>query len=500
MKPIPRITRTKYYHRLNNEPEGSDKVVCKWHREEKKKLVIAMKRLNTRTAGGKTNIDSAFLRKYVPNRSISEIESVVELLKNKVIVNARFMLKKKRREEKNARKPIEEWTHVAASLAGTLEETISTAFSQILIVSSTEPCTLRNGDPPQVHRTPTDGPVGRTIPLRPMPVPVQGEHWYTKTASPVQLLKTPASTTGPAKRLPAPSQVLRVPNSTTCLPRQQPSPLVGTLSAATFDHPGSSLLTVSLKSVPETGQNQCSSRSSGTAMTPNLGSSVIQTTQQPSEQHPATTSVTSTSMSSSATSLTSVPSSVSSTVASTSSAISSPTPHTLPQSISAKECHARFGRTSKYATKDSPRTFGVKCVVDFEKIYCFLSVIQKPSQDCHLTPMESAIVLDLLMSLPEELPLLDCKKLCKHMIQVYQCLSAPVDSKMVRQMFKDLKGGLFYSDQGKKSQPNKADSQSSQSYNTSTELEDSNVMAPPLNPFIVPLTLLKRRQEEFSIT
>ncbi|XP_030579168.1 snRNA-activating protein complex subunit 2 [Archocentrus centrarchus] len=442
MKPIPRITRTKHYHRLNNEPEGSDKVVCKWHREEKKKLVIAMKRLNTRTAGGKTNIDSAFLRKYVPNRSISEIESVVELLKNKVIVNARFKLKKKRREEKNARKPIEEWTHVAASLAGTLEETISTAFSQVLIVSSTEPCTLRNGDPPQVHRTPTDGPVGRTIPLRPMPVPVQGEHWYTKTASPVQLLKTPASTTGPAKRLPAPSQVLRVPNSATCLSQQQPSPLVGTLSAATFDHPGAKSSTKS----------------------------------------------------SSATSITSVPSSVSSTVASTSSAISSPTPHTLPQSTSAKECHARFGRTSKYATKDSPRTFGVKCVVDFEKIYCFLSVIQKPSQDCHLTAMESAIVLDLLMSLPEELPLLDCKKLRKHMIQVYQCLSAPVDSKMARQMFKDLKGGLFYSDRGEKSQSSKADSQSSQSYNTSTELEDSNVMPPPLNPFIVPLTLLKRRQ------
>lgn len=34
---------------------------------------------------------------------------------------------------------------------------------------------------------------------------------------------------------------------------------------------------------------------------------------------------------------------------------------------------------------------------------------------CH---PESAIVLDLLMSLPEELPLLDCNKLHKHMIQV----------------------------------------------------------------------------------
>lgn len=47
------------------------------------------------------------------------------------MLNARFKLKKKISEEKNARKPIEEWTHAAASLAGTLEETISTAFSQV---------------------------------------------------------------------------------------------------------------------------------------------------------------------------------------------------------------------------------------------------------------------------------------------------------------------------------------------------------------------------------
>lgn len=47
--------------------------------------------------------------------------------------------------------------------------------SQMLIVSSTEPRTLRNCDPPQVHRPPTHKPDGRTVPLRPMPrLPVQG--------------------------------------------------------------------------------------------------------------------------------------------------------------------------------------------------------------------------------------------------------------------------------------------------------------------------------------
>lgn len=56
-------------------------------------------------------------------------------------------------------------------------------------------------------------------------------------------------------------------------------------------------------------------------------------------------------------------------------------------SPSAAAVHARFGRTSKYATKDSPRMLGVKCVVDFEKIYRYLSAIHKPDRECNLTPM-----------------------------------------------------------------------------------------------------------------
>lgn len=56
-------------------------------------------------------------------------------------------------------------------------------------------------------------------------------------------------------------------------------------------------------------------------------------------------------------------------------------------SPSAAAVHARFGRTSKYATKDTPRTLGVKCVVDFEKIYRYLSEIHKPDKEFNLTPM-----------------------------------------------------------------------------------------------------------------
>lgn len=72
--------------------------------------------------------------------------------------------------------------------------------------------------------------------------------------------------------------------------------------------------------------------------------------------------------------------------------VSSVTP--LPATVlspSAAAAHARFGRSSKYATTDSPRMLGVKCVVDFEKIYRYLSMIHKPDWDCHLTAMGKTV-------------------------------------------------------------------------------------------------------------
>lgn len=71
MKPHPRVTRTKWSDRPDAEPERSGK--CRFHRDEKKKLVVALKRLTSGTAAGKTDIDCAFLRKYLPTRSLSEV-------------------------------------------------------------------------------------------------------------------------------------------------------------------------------------------------------------------------------------------------------------------------------------------------------------------------------------------------------------------------------------------------------------------------------------------
>ncbi|XP_059211400.1 snRNA-activating protein complex subunit 2 [Centropristis striata] len=472
MKPPPR-TRSKPNRNLNPEPAAAPaKASRRWQRREKTCLLNALKRLNRTTRGkGTQDMDYAYLQESVPNRSVSEIESVVELLKDKVISLASLKLKNKRQDEK-LKKPIEVWADMASSIAGTLESSISSAFSQMLIASSTEPRTLLNCDPPQFPG-PTQGkdwPSGRTIPFRPMSrLPVKVEHPETNTASPLMALQTPASATGPA-----PSPLIRLANSKNPSPHQQ---LPATAGAPTSQ---SSATSTNSSSGPQTSLSS---------------SAAIQTV--PSTAPP--------------------------------SGASAPGP-TATLSKPASECHERFGRTSKYATKDSPRIFGVKSRVDFERIYRYLTFIHHPNEECNLTPMESAIVLDLLMSLPEELPLLDCHKLSEHFIQVHQFLSTPADSETAEKMFKGLKDTLTHcppmkvesngdsnktssqqntaetadGSEGKTLQPDEPESQSSGNKTTSGQSGDTDpkgqsgdtdpkALCPPLNPFMVPIELLKRK-------
>ncbi|XP_030154688.1 snRNA-activating protein complex subunit 2 isoform X2 [Lynx canadensis] len=63
--------------------------------------------------------------------------------------------------------------------------------------------------------------------------------------------------------------------------------------------------------------------------------------------------------------------------------------------------------------------------VDFEKIYKYLSAISRSCQGPELSAAESAVVLDLLLALPEELPRLPCAALVKHMSDTYLRLTAP---------------------------------------------------------------------------
>ncbi|XP_037537342.1 snRNA-activating protein complex subunit 2 [Nematolebias whitei] len=309
---------------------------------------------------------------------------MVDSLKTKLISGVSFQLQKIRWEEERSRKPVDEWTHLASALAGTLEVVLSAAFSQMLIVSSAEPCTLRNCDPFPVHRPPTSPTSLTHSPTDKVPA----------TISLPLFLKTPAPTMGPARRLLAPCQVVRLPNRT-CFSSQF----------------ASSSQTVSIWKGSSTGQAR-------------PGFSSVQATVKGGR------SETSTLLSSPQTSLS--PSPVPTSTPQSFSVLSRcpSTPPTFPPSSPTAAYHPRFGQSSKHATKDHLTAITVTSVVDFEKIYNFLSAVQNPSDDCHLTPMESAIVLDLLMSLPEELCLMDCTNLHRHMIQGPCTLSTPEQEAM----------------------------------------------------------------------
>lgn len=177
---------------------------------------------------------------------------------------------------------------------------------------------------------------------------------FANTARPLQITKTPAVTMGP---------VVTVPNSKTALPQQELLTTAGTTPA-----------------LPSTSQSDVTFRQPATENKP----VTLFTSSKPSEQHPTLMVTTATSKSSQSSRRTSIPPVPSDAP---SSADSSPSHSVPPLSTSAATFHTRFGRTSKHATKNSPRMFGVKCAVDFERIYRYLSEIHKPNEECHLTPM-----------------------------------------------------------------------------------------------------------------
>lgn len=186
---------------------------------------------------------------------------------------------------------------------------------------------------------------------------------------------------GPARRHPAPSQVVRVLNRN-ITPQQQPLPTAGASLAAIFTTQAAAtsyrlgttekctVPSASLRSTPQivkpvTGHISPSSRHAAVVNTKKNCSSVIQTTQQPSEQQPTSICTSST----------------------TKSVSSCPQMH-----ISSSNA------TLTPVPKDTPTAFGVKSVVDFERIYHYLSVIHKPNKGCPLTPMGTLEIHGLVPS------------------------------------------------------------------------------------------------------
>lgn len=63
--------------------------------------------------------------------------------------------------------------------------------------------------------------------------------------------------------------------------------------------------------------------------------------------------------------------------------------------------------------------------LDFENIYKYLFALSRGSQVPELSSFESAVLLDLLLSLPKELDQLDCLSLRSHMCQSFRNLNTP---------------------------------------------------------------------------
>ncbi|XP_017327665.1 snRNA-activating protein complex subunit 2 isoform X2 [Ictalurus punctatus] len=303
-----RITPSRFLELKRTEPVSRFRPGC--HRMEQRSLLCALKQQNRLNS----ELDFLALRKKVPKWSLFQIQNMIKFLRKCVVQRVYLQVKKQRYEEQKSKVPTELWAELAQKMAGVHEETISSAFSQMLVIASTEPCSLRLSDPPRT--TDIQSPLAsglRTIPLRPMPKSHAG------LPPPVIILS---------------GRACKTPESHGKDPTSNPS--------------GQSTTVTSPSSTAEEEHN----------------------TDQPDKQ---------------------------------------------PESGQSEQAW-------QY------RPMGMKNVVDFEKIYQFMSniILKKHAQP--LTAMESAVLLDLLMSLPEELPLLDCKELQHHLLQVHARLNTPAVS------------------------------------------------------------------------
>lgn len=127
--------------------------------------------------------------------------------------------------------------------------------------------------------------------------------------------------------------------------------------------------------------------------------------------------------------------------------------------------------------------------VDFEKIYKYLSSISRSCHGPELSAAESAVVLDLLMALPEELPHLPCAALVEHMLDTYESLTAPYTDPSSGSQgpgTENCSTGSSGQEEALQTTPQAPDN--AQRSEPRSTWQAAGVC--PLNPFLVPLALL----------
>ncbi|KAK3546504.1 hypothetical protein QTP70_026360 [Hemibagrus guttatus] len=356
MKPPSRCRNipSRFLEKKKTETVNRFRLGC--HRLEQQSLLLALKKQKRL----KTELDFLALQKKVPKWSLLQIQNVIKFLKRCVVKRVYLQVQKQRREEQKNKVPIELWAELAQKMAGNNVETISSAFSQMLVIAATEPCSLQHSDPPRT--TDSQSPLAsglRTIPLRPMPKS------HTGSPSPVMVLR---------------EQACKTPQS----------------------HG---------KNVATNPSTQTTTVTSPSTVAEEVQSELLEKTE--TDKNPTTSATPK--------SLPSEPVSKPTPPVSASSAVSTAVPSLTSDSGQPDKQHE--SGLSEHAWQHRP--MGMKSVVDFEKMYQFISniILNKPTQP--LTAMESAVLLDLLVSLPEELPLLDCKELQHHLLRVHAHLNTP---------------------------------------------------------------------------
>lgn len=134
---------------------------------------------------------------------------------------------------------------------------------------------------------------------------------------------------------------------------------------------------------PSPPATQASSVAAGGVKAQRTDDCAVKQTEKPPEQHSSSVyTAASTSTSPSPNSVPSYSANTTATTTTTPSSAASTSSYSSPShSNIAAAVQAKGGPTGKQATKDA------MCVVDFERIYRYLSAIHKPTEECHLTSM-----------------------------------------------------------------------------------------------------------------
>ncbi|TSL34618.1 snRNA-activating protein complex subunit 2 [Bagarius yarrelli] len=414
------------------------------HRLKQRTLLLALKHQTE----SNTELDVSALQRTIPKWTLLQIQNVIKFLKECVVKRVYLQVQKQRRAEQKTKVPIELWTELAQKMAGVHVETISSAFSQMLVIAATEPCSLRHSDPPRTtecQSTPASGL--RTIPLRPL---------------------RRCHSSSPSRMVVPPGEGCKTPQS-----------------RGNDADPNPTVQTNTVTSPSDNAEFECSE--------------LLQKTKTDSDPATSSTSATTESLLSQCVSKSTPPVSASNAVSTAVPLITSDAVQPDKPSKSAQS-----GQACQF------RPNGMKSVVDFEKIYQFISNIVLNKHTQPLTAMESAVLLDMLMSLPEELPLLDCKELQHHLLQIHSCLNAPAVVNLTSTEETEQQTSCDSQNANRPDAPLQTQTVQSTGEDFVQEgavATESSVQASavydggdwvnagicPLNPFMVPVTLLKRQ-------